>query len=250
MDRRLVRRLGVDEHRFRRGRYLKNDAGKVTRVEPWSIVFTDLDTGAILDIVDGRRGQAVRDWIGAPPRWWRNKVDLVAMDTSSEFRRTVRKVLPKAAITVDHWHVVAQANQMVTEVRRRLGRQGTRPPAAEDRSHRRIPPGLGRARKRRESDENARGEITVPDPENVAQRTAHVLPDQGQEHAAKRRTSAPKTSNELPADTGVMSITGSGYCSTRQPNKHAETPAATLKVEGPTRPGTATPPIWNQSAHR
>ena len=119
VDRRLVRRLGVDEHRFRRVRYLRNDAGKVTRVEPWSIVFTDLDTGAILDIVDGRRGQAVRDWIGARPRWWRKKVELVAMDMSSEFRRAVRKVLPRAAITVDHWHVVARANQMVTEVRRR-----------------------------------------------------------------------------------------------------------------------------------
>jgi transposase len=114
VDRRLVRRLGVDEHRFRRVRYLKNEAGKVTRVEPWSIVFTDLDTGAILDIVDGRRGQAVRDWIGARPRWWRNRVELVAMDMSSEFRRAVRKALPKAAITVDHWHVVARANQMVT----------------------------------------------------------------------------------------------------------------------------------------
>jgi transposase len=119
VDLRLVRRLGVDEHRFRRVRYLKNEAGKVTRVEPWSIVFTDLDTGAILDIVDGRRGQAVRDWIGARPRWWRNRVELVAMDMSTEFRRAVRKALPKAAITVDHWHVVARANQMVTEVRRR-----------------------------------------------------------------------------------------------------------------------------------
>lgn len=129
VDRRLVRRLGVDEHRFRRVRYLKDDAGKVTRVEPWSIVFTDLDTGAILDIVDGRRGQAVRDWIRARPRWWRNRVELVAMDMSTEFRRAVRKALPKAAITVDHWHVVARANQMVTEVCRRrahdlYGRRG------------------------------------------------------------------------------------------------------------------------------
>lgn len=41
------------------------------------------------------------------------------MDMSTEFRRAIRKVLPKAAITVDHWHVVARANQMVTEVRRR-----------------------------------------------------------------------------------------------------------------------------------
>ncbi|MBP1232507.1 transposase [Arthrobacter sp. PvP102] len=117
-DRRLIRRLVVDEHRFRRVRYLKDDAGKVTRDEPWSIVFTGLDTGAILDIVDGRRGQAARDWIRARPRW-RNRVELVAMDMSTEFRRAVRKALPKAAITVDHWHGVAPANQMVTEVRRR-----------------------------------------------------------------------------------------------------------------------------------
>jgi transposase len=119
VDRRLVRRLGVDEHRFRTVRYLKNEEGKVTRVEPWSIVFTDLDTGAILDIVDGRRGQAVRDWIGARPRWWRKRIELVAMDMSSEFRRAVRSALPKALITVDHWHVVARANQMITDVRRR-----------------------------------------------------------------------------------------------------------------------------------
>ena len=119
VDRRLIRRLGVDEHRFRQVRYLKDDAGKVTSVEPWSIVFTDLDTGAILDIVDGRRGQAVRDWIRARPRWWRNRGELVAMDMSTGFRRAIRKTLHKAAITVDHWHVVARANQMVTEVRRR-----------------------------------------------------------------------------------------------------------------------------------
>lgn len=123
VDRKLVRRLGVDEHRFRTVRYLKNEAGKLMRVEPWSIVFTDLDTGTILDIVDGRRGQAVRDWIRARPRWWRKRIELVAMDMSSEFRRAVRAVLPKARISVDHFHVVARANQMVTEVRRRRAQE-------------------------------------------------------------------------------------------------------------------------------
>jgi transposase len=114
----VVRRLGVDEHRFRRVRYLKDDVGKVTRVEPCSIMFTDLDTGTILHIVDGRRGQ-VCDWIRGRPRWRWNRVQLVAMDMSTESRRAVCTALPKAAITVDHWHVVARANQMVTEVRRR-----------------------------------------------------------------------------------------------------------------------------------
>lgn len=33
-------------------------------------------------------------------------------------RSSGRRVLPKAAITVDYWYVVAMANQMDTEVRR------------------------------------------------------------------------------------------------------------------------------------
>jgi transposase len=119
-DYRHVRRLGVDEHRFRRVRYVREaDTGATTRVEPWSIVFTDLDTGAILDVVDGRRGKTVTDWVKARPRWWRRRVRLVAIDMSAEFRAAIRKVLPKAKISTDHWHVIRLANEMVTTVRRR-----------------------------------------------------------------------------------------------------------------------------------
>lgn len=34
IDRRLVRRLGIDEHRFRTVRYLAEETGRVRRVEP------------------------------------------------------------------------------------------------------------------------------------------------------------------------------------------------------------------------
>lgn len=120
VDHRHVRRLGIDEHRFRTVRYLRDpDTDAVTRVEPWSIVFTDLDTGALLDVVDGRRGKTVTTWLAARPRWWRRRVQLVAIDMSSEFRAAVRKALPKARISVDHWHVVRLANEMLTKVRRR-----------------------------------------------------------------------------------------------------------------------------------
>jgi transposase len=120
VDRRHVRHLGIDEHRFRTVRYLRDpDTHAVTRVEPWSIVFTDLDDGAILDVVDGRRGATVKKWLAARPRWWRKRVRLVALDMSSEFRSAVRKALPRARVSVDHWHVVRLANEMVTKVRRR-----------------------------------------------------------------------------------------------------------------------------------
>lgn len=119
VDTRHVRHLGIDEHRFRRVRFTRDEHGKVTRIEPWSIVFTDLDTGAILDVVDGRRGKTVTAWLGARPRWWRRRVALVAIDLSSEFRAAIRKALPKVKISADHWHVIRLANEMVTKVRRR-----------------------------------------------------------------------------------------------------------------------------------
>lgn len=51
---------------------------------------------------------------------------------------------------------------------RNLGHQGTRPPAAENRSKSTASPRLGRARQRRDIDQKARGEITVPDLGNGA----------------------------------------------------------------------------------
>lgn len=64
VDHQFVRRLGIDEHRFRRVRYVRKSSGKLLRIEPRSIVFTDLDTGMILVVVDGRRGAMVPKWIG------------------------------------------------------------------------------------------------------------------------------------------------------------------------------------------
>lgn len=119
VNRMFIRRLGIDEHRFRTVRYARGRRGKVVRIEPWSIVFTDLDTGKILDLVDGRRGAAVKKWLKSRPRYWRQRVQYVAIDMSSEFRKAVRENLPRAKISVDHFHVIQRANLMITQVRRR-----------------------------------------------------------------------------------------------------------------------------------
>ena len=63
-----VRRLGVDEHRFRRMRFVKLPDGPTVKIDPWSIVLTDLHSGYVLDVVDGRRGTAVRCGCGNGPR--------------------------------------------------------------------------------------------------------------------------------------------------------------------------------------
>lgn len=114
-----VARLGLDEHRFRSIRFVKLPDGLTVKLDPWSIVFTDLDTGAVLDVVDGRRGVAVRWWLAGRPACWRERIGVVAIDMSSEFRAAVRDALPGVPIVADHWHVATRANQMVTAVRRR-----------------------------------------------------------------------------------------------------------------------------------
>ncbi len=118
-DRVRVHRLGVDEHRFLSIRFVTLPDGPTVKIDPWSIMFTDLDTGGVLDAVDGRRGTAVRRWLRGHPEPWRARIEIVAIDMSSEFRATIRDVPPRARIVADHWHVLTRANHMVTRVRRR-----------------------------------------------------------------------------------------------------------------------------------
>lgn len=117
---RLVRQLGVDEHRFRSVRWFKDQAGSWRRIEPWMTTFVDLDNGEVLDVVDGRDAAAVANWLAAQPRWWRRRVQVVAIDPSASFRSAVRRWLPKARVAVDHFHLVKLGNDMLTTVRRRV----------------------------------------------------------------------------------------------------------------------------------
>ena len=93
------------------------------------ITFVDLASGEVLDVVDGRDSAAVTGWLAAQPRWWRRRVQVVAIDPSAAFRSAVRRWLPKARVSVDHFHLVKLGNDMLTGVRRRVswdlhGRRG------------------------------------------------------------------------------------------------------------------------------
>jgi transposase len=117
----LVYSLGIDEHRFRTVRWYKDDARRVVAaVEPWMTTFTNLATGQVIGVVDGRDSAAVKTWLKTRPRWWRHRVRVVAIDPSAAFRSAVRSWLPKARVSVDHFHLIKLANDMVTTVRRRV----------------------------------------------------------------------------------------------------------------------------------
>jgi hypothetical protein len=79
--------------------------------------FVDLDTARVLGVVDGRDSAGVRAWLTARPQAWRDEVQVVAIDPSAAFRKAIRTELPRVAVSVDHFHLVQLANDMVTVVR-------------------------------------------------------------------------------------------------------------------------------------
>ena len=119
---RLVSWLGIDEHRFRTVRCYRDDAGAWQRIEPWMTTLTDLASRQVIGVVDGRGSAAVKTWLKTKPRWWRHRVLVVAIDLSAAFRSAVRSWLPKARVSVDHFHLVKLAGDMLTAVRRRVSK--------------------------------------------------------------------------------------------------------------------------------
>jgi transposase len=122
-DTQLVRHLGVDEHRYRSVRFFREADGSWRRYEPWMSTFVDACGGAVLGVVDGRDSAAVADWLKARSPAWRDAVEVVAIDPSAAFRKAIREQLPRAAVSVDHFHLVKLGNDALTKVRQRLTRQ-------------------------------------------------------------------------------------------------------------------------------
>jgi transposase len=118
-----VRRLGIDEHRYRRVRwYCDGDHGGWRRVEPWMSTIVNADCGQVLGIVDGRDSAAVGGWLAARSPAWRDRIEVVAIDPSAAFRKAITEQLPNALVSVDGFHLVQLANLMLTRVRQRLVR--------------------------------------------------------------------------------------------------------------------------------
>ncbi len=117
-----VRRLGIDEHRYRSVRWFRDEHGGWRRVEPWMSTIVNADSGQVLGIVDGRDSAAVGGWLAARSPAWRDRIEVVAIDPSAVFRKAITEQLPNALVSVDGFHLVQLANLMLTRVRQRLVR--------------------------------------------------------------------------------------------------------------------------------
>ena len=94
---RVVKRLGVDEHRYRSVRFFRTETGGWARYEPWMSTIVDVSIGQALGVVDGRGSAGVGAWLAARPAAWLEQVEVVAIDPSAAFRKALRSHLPCAA---------------------------------------------------------------------------------------------------------------------------------------------------------
>ena len=101
-----TRWLGVDETAFRRHRR-------------WVTNIADLEAGAELDVFEGRSAPVLGAWFAGQPDWWRDRVEVVAMDACAPFRAAVRTWLSNAVIVLDKFHALRLFHQAIDEIRRR-----------------------------------------------------------------------------------------------------------------------------------
>jgi transposase len=99
-----LRRLGIDEHSFRRPGRLATG-------------FVDLDTGRLVDLLEGRSKSLVSDWLASLGDDVGAGIVEVALDPYAGYNTAVREALPQARITIDKFHAIRLANQVVTAVR-------------------------------------------------------------------------------------------------------------------------------------
>jgi transposase len=115
--------VGVDETTFAHARRTRR-TGYVTGM-------VDVDRGRLLDVVEGRSGGVVVDWLEARSAEWRAQITVAALDAFRGYANALASSLPAATLVMDHFHTVALANRAVDAVRRRvpndtLGHRGRR----------------------------------------------------------------------------------------------------------------------------
>ncbi len=119
-----VRVLGIDETRRAKPRWEHcTGTSRWVRVDPWDSGFVDLDGyQGLLGQTAGRTTAAVVAWLSERTPQFREQVEYVAIDPAAVYAAAVRTpgLLPNATLVVDHFHLVALANDAVTKVRRRV----------------------------------------------------------------------------------------------------------------------------------
>ncbi len=109
--------LGTDETVFghaRRHRHTTYVTGMV-----------DLDRAQLIDVVAGRSGRVLGDWLDTQPAGWLDQIAVAAIDPFRGYANALSSRLPDAVLVMDRFHVIKLANSAIDDVRRRVQQDTT-----------------------------------------------------------------------------------------------------------------------------
>lgn len=96
--------LGIDEHSFSGHDML--------------ITLTNLNTPKLITILPDDRKNTLDGLLTSIPKDLKQNVSSVAIDMKAMYKLSIKKYLPETKITVDHFHVIYDANHRIDEERR------------------------------------------------------------------------------------------------------------------------------------
>jgi transposase len=105
-----VTKLGIDEHSFRGKRLV--------------ITITDLSNKKLLAILKGDCQMFLKRFINEIPYEYRLKIDEVCTDLRSSYKTVVEKMLPRADLTADRFHVEVLARRALDDIRQIVQDEG------------------------------------------------------------------------------------------------------------------------------
>lgn len=114
--------LGLDETAF-----LAATSTTATRLVTGLVDLAPAGGGParLLDVVEGRSGPVVTDWLDERGRDWCADVRVAALDPFRGYERALRAGLPAATVVLDAFHAVRLAQDAVDAVRRRVQQDTT-----------------------------------------------------------------------------------------------------------------------------
>ena len=107
-----VQALGVDETAFL--------AANGRHHTQFVTGMVDVTAARLLDVVPGRSGTVLSQWIAAQPAPWRQSVTVAALDPFRGYATALRTSLPHATRVLDAFHVTRLGFAAVDDVRRRV----------------------------------------------------------------------------------------------------------------------------------
>ena len=120
-----VRKLGVDETAF------LSANGRHSTIFATGVVDLTGPVARLLDVMIGRSGKALCNWVSARDQQWRDRIEVAALDPFRGYATALSTSLPDAVRVLDAFHVTRLGFAAVDDVRRRvqqdsLGHRGRR----------------------------------------------------------------------------------------------------------------------------